>query len=89
VVSKLVHVLEGHVVHVFVRKLALDEVVGAMAGLAGFAIDHRVIERRNVAGGFPHAGIHENGGIESDVRGGFLDESLPPHRTNVPFELRA
>ena len=78
-VHEFVHLLKAHAVDVDIGILPFDEFIGAMAGFAGFAIDHRVIESRNVAGRLPHLRIHENRGIDADVRRRFLDEFLPPH----------
>lgn len=70
-------------------KPVLDELVGPVAHLAGLAVDERVVEGGDVAGGDPDLGVHEDGGIEPDVIGVLLDELLPPGLFDVVFELRA
>jgi hypothetical protein len=68
---------------------ALDEIIGAMARFAGFAVDHRIVESGDVARSFPDFRIHENRGVKADVGRRFLNEFLPPHRTDVAFHLGA
>lgn len=84
-----IHVLERHGVDVDVRELPFDQFVGAVAGLAGLAVDHRVVEGRDVAGRFPNARVHQDGRVDPDVGRGFLDEFLPPEIADVPLHLRA
>ena len=60
------HGLDVHVGHGVLGQPALDELVGAVAHLAGLAVDERVIERRHVAGSHPDLRVHEDGGIASN-----------------------
>ncbi len=84
---ELVHLFEVHPIDVDVRVFLLDELIGAVAGFAGFAVDHRVVEGGDVTRRLPNLRVHEDRGVQADVRRGFLDEFLPPHRADVPFHL--
>jgi len=86
---EIVHLLEGHIIDVDIRILGVDELIGAMARFAGFAVHHRIVKGGNVTRGFPDFRIHENRGVKADVGRRFLNEFLPPHRTNVAFHLGA
>ena len=83
------HGLNVHVGHGVLGQPALDELVGAVAHLAGLAVDERVIERRHVAGSHPDLRVHEDSGVEPDVVGVFLHELLPPRALDVVFQLHA
>ena len=83
------HGLDVHVGHGVLGQPALDELVGAVAHLAGLAVDERVIERRHVAGSHPDLRVHEDGGVEPDIVGVFLHELLPPGALDVVFQLHA
>ena len=81
------HLLKGHAVGV--AAVFLDELVGAVAGLAVLAVHQRVGEAAHVAGGDPGLGIHDDGGVQAHVVGGLLDEFLPPGLFHVVLELHA
>ena len=88
------HILVGHCLDVrlgiagFVAPV-LDELVCAVTHFTGFAVDERIVERGDMAGGDPHLRIHENGGVEADIIRVFLDEFFPPGFFNVVFQLDA
>ena len=65
----------------------LDELVRPVAGLAVLAVHQGIGKAAHVAGGHPHLGIHQNGGVHPHVVRGFLDEFLPPSLFHVVFEL--
>ena len=83
---------EGHhlVVGPAVGRLAgevLDELVRPVAGLAVFTVHEGVGEAAHVAGGHPHLGVHQNGGVHAHIVGGLLDELLPPGFFYVVLEF--
>ena len=86
-------VLLGHGLHVHVQAVLLDialhQLVGPVAHLAGLAVDEGVVERGHVPGGDPDLGVHEDGGVQPHVVGVLLDELLPPGALDVVFELHA
>ena len=63
----------------------LDKLIGTVAGFAAFAVHEGVGEVAYVAGGDPHLGIHQDGGIQAHIVGAFLDELLPPGALDVIF----
>ena len=65
------------------------QVVGAEPMVAGPALDQRVGEGVGVAGGDPHLGVHEDGGIQANHVVPVLDESLPPGVPDVALQLNA
>ena len=67
----------------------LDELVGPVAHLAGLAVDEGIVEGGHMAGGHPHLGVHEDGGVQAHVVGVFLDKLLPPGPLDVVFQLHA
>ena len=83
------HGLNVHVGHGVLGQPALDELVGAVAHLAGLAVNERIIERRHMAGSHPDLRVHEDRGVEPDVVGVFLHELLPPCALDVVFQLHA
>ncbi len=84
-----VHLVEAHGVHVHLGVLLADELVGAVAGLAGAAVQQRVREAGDVAGGHPGLRVHDDGGIEPDVIGALLHEFFQPCLFDVVLELDA
>ena len=84
-----VHLVKAHGVHVHLGVLVADELVGAVAGLAGAAVQQRVREAGHMAGGDPGLGVHENGGIEAHVVGALLHELFQPCLFDVVLELDA
>ena len=69
--------------------LLLAELVGAVALLAVLAVDHRVGEAADVAGGLPDARVHDDRGVEADDVLAPLDGVVPPGVADVALELRA
>ena len=66
-----------------------NEIVRAVAGLAGFAIHEGIGEAAEVARRFPGAGVHENGAVHARVVGIFLHKLFPPRLFDVVFQLHA
>ena len=87
--NEFVHLLKGHVVDVSIWEFGFDEFIGTVTGFASLAVDHWIVEGRDVTGGFPNAWVHEDASINADVGRGFLNESLPPCLTDVLLELGA
>ena len=83
------HGLHIHVVAAILGAPALDELVGPVAHLAGLAVDEGIVEGGHMAGGHPHLGVHEDGGVQAHVVGVFLDKLLPPGPLDVVFQLHA
>ena len=67
----------------------LDELVGTVAALTALAVDKRVIEVDDVARSLPHAGVHQNAGVEPDIGGALLHELFPPGRLDILLHQRA
>lgn len=65
----------------------LFQVVGALALVAGGALGERVGEGRDVAGGHPHLGGQDHGGVETDDVLTPGDHRLPPLALDVLLEL--
>ena len=84
-----VHLVKAHGVHVHLGVLLADELVGAVAGLAGLAVQQGVGEGGHVAGGDPGLGVHDDGGVQAHVIGGLLHELLHPGLLHVVLELHA
>ena len=82
----VVHGLDVDVQSVLVDE-ALHQLVGAMAHFAGLAVNQRIVEGAHVAGGHPHLRVHQDGGVQPHVIGGFLDEFLPPGALDVVLQL--
>ena len=78
----------GQLAAAFRARLRID-VVGAEALVAGLALHERVGEGVGVAGGDPHLGVHEDGGLQADHVVAVLDEPLPPGVANVALQLDA
>ena len=87
--DEFVHLLEGHIVDVGIWEFGFDEFIRTVTGFASLAVDHWIVEGRDVTGGFPNAWVHENTSIDADVGWRFLNESLPPCLTDVLLELGA
>ena len=67
----------------------LDEVVGAVTGLALLAVHLGVGEAAHVTGGDPCLGIHQDRGVKADVVLVLLNELLEPSRLEVVLERHA
>ena len=67
----------------------LDDLVRAETLMALAAVHQRVGEAAEVTGGDPGLGIHQNGGVQTDVVGVLLHELLPPGALDVVLQLRA
>ena len=87
--DEFIHLLEGHVIDIGIWEFGFDEFIGTVTGFASLAVDHWIVEGRDVTGGFPNAWVHKDAGIDADVGWGFLNESLPPCLTDVLLELSA
>ena len=87
--DEFIHLVEAHGVDVDLVMLLADELVGAVAGLAGLAVEQRVREARDVAGRDPGLRVHDDGRVEADVVRAFLHEFLEPGLFDVVLELNA
>ena len=87
--DEFIHLVEAHGVDVDLMMLLADELVGAVAGLAGLAVEQRVREARDVAGRDPGLRVHDDGRVEADVVRAFLHEFLEPGLFDVVLELNA
>ena len=67
--------------------MVLDEDVGAIAFLGVFVVDQRVVEGIHMAGGFPDARVHEDGGVDTDDVLVVLHHGTPPVLLDVVFEF--
>ena len=85
--------LRGHGLHIHVQTvllhIVLHQLVRPVAHLAGLAVDEGVVEGGHMAAGYPHLGIHQNGGVQTHVVGVLLDELLPPGPLDVVLHLHA
>jgi hypothetical protein len=66
-----------------------EQLVGAVALLAGFAVHERVAEAGDVAGGLPDLRVHDDGGLEADDIVTAADHVVPPAVADVFLELGA
>ena len=87
--DELVHLVEAHGVDVDLGMLLTDELVGAVAGLAGLAVEQGIGEAGHMAGGDPGLGVHDDGGVQTHVVGALLNEFLEPGLLDVVLELNA
>ena len=69
--------------------LLTDELVGAVAGLAGLAVEQGIGEAGHMAGRDPGLGVHDDGGVKAHVIGALLNELFEPGLLDVVFELNA
>ena len=67
----------------------LYDFIGAVPAFAFLAVDQRIVEAGDVAGGHPNAGIHQNGAVDAHIVRAFLYEFLPPCFFDVVFQLNA
>ena len=67
----------------------LDDLIGAEALMALTAVHQRIGKSTEVAGGDPGLGIHQDGGVQTDVVAVLLDELLPPGPLDVVLQLHA
>ena len=86
--SLAVHSLHVYVHIVFVYEI-FHQLVCAVTHLAGLAVDQRIVEGGHVAGGNPHLGIHQDGGVQAYVVGVLLNEFLPPGTLDVVLQFNA
>ena len=85
-------IVAGHRLDVYIGAFllltpAFHQLVGAVAHFAGLAVDQRIVEGGNVAGGNPHLGIHQDRGVKPHVIGIFLHEFFPPGALDVVLQL--
>ena len=66
---------------------SLVDLVGPESVTALTAVDHRIGEVIDMAAGFPHGWMHDDGGIETDHVGTALDEFPPPHSLDLVLQL--
>ena len=84
-----VHLVKAHGIHIDLGVLLADELIGAVACLAGAAVQQGVREAGHMAGGHPGLGVHDDGCIQAHVVGAFLHELFQPCLLDVVFELDA
>ena len=87
--DKGVHLVEAHRVDVDLAMHVPDQLVGAVACLAAAAVEQRVGEAGDMSGRDPSLGVHDDGGVESDVVGALLNKLLQPGLFDVVFEFNA
>ncbi|MPM89197.1 hypothetical protein SDC9_136305 [bioreactor metagenome] len=81
------HLFKAHAVGVAAR--IFNQLVGAVAGLAVFAVHQRVRKAAHVAAGHPYLRVHQNGRVQPDVVRRLLHELFPPRAFHVVFKLDA
>ena len=69
--------------------VVLDEVVGAVTGLAGLAVHERIRKSAEMPGRLPDGGVHEYGAVHANIVGALGDELLPPSRLDIVLERHA
>ena len=87
--DELIHLIKAHSIHIDLRMLLTDQLIGTVAGLAGTAVQQGVREAGNVAGGHPGLGVHNDSGIQAHIVGALLDKLLQPCFLDVVLELNA
>ena len=89
--DKSVHLIKGHGIDIHaLALLALgNQLVGAVAALAGAAVQQRVREAGHMAGSHPGLRVHQDGGVQTDIVGAFLHELLHPCLFDIVLELNA
>ena len=60
-----IHLVKAHGIHIHLGVLLTDQLVGAVACLAGAAVQRGVREAGHMAGGHPGLGVHNDGGIQA------------------------
>ena len=73
-----VHLVKAHGVHVHLGVLLTDQLVGAVACLAGAAIQQGVREAGHMAGGHPGLRVHDDGSTQTHIIGAFLHKLFQP-----------
>jgi len=68
---------------------SLDEMVQAKATIAFAAVDHHVVERLDVAGGFPDARVHDDGRVHADHVLALRHHRRPPGVENSSPQFNA
>jgi len=66
--------------------VVFDQLVGAVTALALLAVDQGIGKAADVAGSDPGLGVHQDGAVDPDIMGIFLDKFLPPGRLDVVFQ---
>ncbi len=67
--------------------VVLDEHIGTIAFLGVLVVDEGVVEGIHMAGGFPDAWVHEDGGVDADDVLVVLHHAAPPVLLDVVFEF--
>ena len=60
------------------RNLILNQNVGAVAFFAIAVVNERVVESIHMTAGFPHGGVHEDGGVDAHNVAVQQHHALPP-----------
>ena len=84
-----IHFVKAHGIHVHLGVLLADQLVGAVACLAGAAVQQGVREAGDVAGGHPGLRVHDDGCIQTHIIGALLHEFLQPCLFDIVLELDA
>ena len=84
-----IHLVKAHGIHVHLGVLLTDQLVGAVACLAGAAVQQGVRKAGDVAGGHPGLRVHDDGCIQTHIIGAFLHEFLQPCLFDIVLELNA
>ena len=62
-----VHLFKAHRIDVDFGVNVADQLIGALTGMAVFAVDQRVGEVSDMAGRNPGLRVHDDGGVKADV----------------------
>ncbi len=84
--DKIHHLLVAPAVRILTGSI-FNQFVGTVARLAVAAVHQRVGKTFQVARCDPHFRIHEDGRVNSDVVGAFLNEFFPPGVLDIVFKF--
>ena len=87
--DEAVHLLkaQGIHIHILAGLGGFDELVRTVTGAAALAVHQRIGEAAHMTGGDPSGGVHQNGGIQTHIVVGLLNELLHPCLLHIVLEL--
>ena len=87
--NERIHFLEAHGIHIHATAglAGLNQLVRPLTGAAALAVHQGVGEVAHMPGGNPGGGVHEDGGIQTHIVFGLLDELLQPCLFYIVLEL--